>query len=116
MWEVIVLKILSIILVLCSPSITLAQSCSDYDREIGKEISKIFYAMRQLYLNNMLSDLVVDRIMTEMHLKYNEEYRLAFQIAARHTPNECVAIRDMGVSWARSYEEIIINEINIGTR
>lgn len=109
-------KIALVCLCLFAPSAAFSQSCADNDREVGKEIGKIFYMMRNLYLNNQLSHAFMDEIMTEMHLKYGEEYELAFQIASRHAPTECVIIRDMGVAWARSYEEKIINEINSGNR
>jgi len=95
-------KIIILVAGLVLPNIAVANTCADDDQAIGKEISKIFYMMRNLYLENKLSYLVMDQIMTEMHLKYNEEYRLAFQIAVRHAPNECITIRNMGIDWAKS--------------
>ena len=106
------IKVVILIASLVLPNISAAQTCADDDRAVGQEISKIFYMMRKLYLENTLSHLFMDRIMTEMHLKYNNEYRLAFQIAVRHSPNECVTIRNLGIGWAKSYKEIILNEVN----
>lgn len=110
------MKIFAIIIGLFVPLVANAKTCADYDRDVGSEIRNVFGMMHELYMANILPHIVMDEVMTELHLTFNEEYMTLFNVAARDNPESCKDIAAHGIAWVNTYKVRILDEFKLSKR